>query len=69
MNLALPYIDRIWRAEGEIALDPPLAAEEAFARLDPLFQTPGTTNEVSGVTMPSFIAALTLKTLATEPGS
>lgn len=51
MNLILPYIDRIWRAEGEIALDPPLAAEEAFARLDPLFQTPGTTYAVDGDTL------------------
>ena len=51
MNLTLPYIDRIWRAEGEIALDPPLAAEEAFARLDPLFQTPGTTYAVDGDTL------------------
>ncbi len=51
MNLSLPYIDRIWRAEGEIVLDPPLPAEDAFARLDPLFQTPGTTYAVEGDTL------------------
>lgn len=48
MNLALRYIERIWRAEGEVVLDPPLSPQETFARLDPLFQTPGTTYAVEG---------------------
>lgn len=51
MALTLPYIDRIWRARGEVLLDEPLSAEEAFARLDPLFQTPGTTYAVEGDTL------------------
>lgn len=51
MTIALPYVDRIWRAEGEVAIDPPLPAAEAFARLDPLFQAPGTTYAVEGDTL------------------
>ena len=51
MRLALPYIERIWRAEGEVPLDEPLTPAEAFARLDPLFQTPGTTYAVEGDTL------------------
>lgn len=51
MTIALPFIERIWRAEGEVAIDPPLPASEAFARLDPLFQTPGTTYAVEGDTL------------------
>lgn len=42
MTIALPYIDRIWRAEGSVIVPEPLTADEAFTRLDPLFQTPGT---------------------------
>lgn len=42
MAIDLPYIDRIWRAKGEVLLDELLTAEETFARLDPLFQTAGT---------------------------
>jgi hypothetical protein len=45
-GLNLPLVDRIWRVRGELPLDPPLAADEAFARLDPLFQAPGTTYSV-----------------------
>lgn len=51
MALNLPYIDRIWRARGEVLIDEALSAEEAFARLDPLFQTPGTTYAVEGDTL------------------
>ncbi len=51
MRLALPYIDRIWRAEGEVPLDEPLTPAEAFARLDPLFRAPGTTYAVEGDTL------------------
>ena len=51
MRIELPYIDRIWRASGEVAITEPLTAEEAFQRLDPLFQTPGTTYAVDGNTL------------------
>jgi len=51
MTIAIPYIDRIWRAEGAVTIDEPLTPEEAFARLDPLFQTPGTTRMVAGDTL------------------
>lgn len=46
--LRLPLIDKIWRIRGELPLDEPLVAAEAFARLDPLFQAPGTTYGVDG---------------------
>lgn len=48
MTIALPYIDRIWRAEGSVSVAEPLSASEAFARLDPLFQTPGTDYVIDG---------------------
>jgi hypothetical protein len=48
MALAWPYIDRIWRAEGEVPLPDGMDAQEAFARLDPLLRTPGTSYSVSG---------------------
>lgn len=47
-RLTLPYIDRIWRASGEVVIDEPLTPDEAFARLDPLFRTPGTSYAVEG---------------------
>lgn len=51
MAITLPYIDRIWRSEGTLALPEALAPAEAFARLDPLFQTPGTTTAIDGDTL------------------
>ncbi len=51
MNLAIPYVDWIWRAKGDITLDEPLSAQDAFARLDPLFQTPGTQYAIEGDTL------------------
>jgi hypothetical protein len=51
MSLFPAFIERIWRAEGEVAVDPPLPAEEVFARLDPLFQTAGTTYAINGDTL------------------
>jgi hypothetical protein len=36
---------------GELPLDEPLAAEEAFARIDPMFQTSGTAYAVDGDTL------------------
>lgn len=51
MTINLPYVDRIWRATGEVPIAERLAPEEAFARLDPLFRTPGTSYAVSGDTL------------------
>lgn len=51
MNLAIPYVDWIWRAKGDIPLAEPLSPQEAFARLDPLFQTPGTQYAIEGDTL------------------
>jgi hypothetical protein len=42
-GLKLPLIDNIWRVRGAVPVDPALTAEEAFARIDPLLRTPGTT--------------------------
>lgn len=41
-GLSVPFVDSIWRVRGELPLEAPIAADEAFARLDALFQTPGT---------------------------
>jgi hypothetical protein len=51
MKLSVPFIEKIWRAEGEVPLDEALTPAEAFARLDPLFQTPGTTYAIEGDTL------------------
>lgn len=48
---SIPYIDRIWRAEGDITIAEQLSPDEAFARLDPLFQTPGSDYAVEGDTL------------------
>lgn len=47
----LPYIDRIWRIEGEIPLGQTLSADTVFERLDPLFKTPGTEVAREGETL------------------
>lgn len=47
----LPLVDAIWRTRGAIEFDSSLTAEEAFSRLDPLFQTPGTTYSVDADTL------------------
>lgn len=51
MGFDLPYIDHIWRARGEVLLDELLTPEEAFRRLDPLFQTAGSAYAVEGDTL------------------
>ena len=51
MFMNLPFIDRIWRTQGELRLDEALSPQEAFARLDPLFQAPGTQLTVDGDTL------------------
>lgn len=47
-RVKLPLIDAIWRTRGAVEFDTPLTTEEAFARLDPLFRTPGTSYAVDG---------------------
>ncbi len=47
-GFAIPYVDLIWRVRGEVPVDPTLSPEEAFARLEPLLHTPGTTLGVEG---------------------
>jgi hypothetical protein len=47
-GLSLPLVDRIWRVRGEVPVDPRMSAAEAFARIDPLLRTPGTTMSEEG---------------------
>lgn len=49
--MKLPLIDNIWRVRGEVPIDPALTADEAFARLDPLLRTPGTSLTAAGSTL------------------
>ncbi|TVV76808.1 hypothetical protein [Sphingomonas solaris] len=49
MNLRL--VDWIWNVSGSVALPRGQSAEEAFARIDPLFRQPGTTHERAGDTL------------------
>ncbi|WP_448585115.1 hypothetical protein [Thermaurantiacus sp.] len=41
-RLRIPWVERIWRIRGSIPLEDPLGPAEAFARLEPLFQTADT---------------------------
>jgi hypothetical protein len=50
-QLRLPLIEKIWRIEGSLTFDQPLCPQEAFARLDPLFQTDGTRYAIEGDTL------------------
>lgn len=50
-RFAVPFVDHIWRVRGEVPIDPALAPEEAFARLEPLLRTPGTELAVEGGTL------------------
>jgi hypothetical protein len=45
---SLPVIDHVWRVRGEVPIDPPLAPEEALARIAPLLDTPGSTYAITG---------------------
>lgn len=49
MNLR--FIDWIWHIRGSVALAPGQAGSEAFEKLDPLFQEPGTSHERTGDTL------------------
>lgn len=46
MNLR--YIDWIWQVRGSVPLPAGQSNDEAFARLDPLFDQPGTSHERAG---------------------
>jgi hypothetical protein len=49
-GLSLPLIDNIWRVRGAVPIDAGMSAAEAFARIDPLLRTPGTSlSEEGGV--------------------
>lgn len=47
-GLKLPLIDNIWRVRGAVPVDRTLTPEEAFARLEPLLNTPGTSLTADG---------------------
>jgi hypothetical protein len=47
-RLRVPYVEKIWRTEGSLSIDDTLTPAEAFARLDPLFQTDGTQYAIEG---------------------
>lgn len=47
-DTVLRYIDWIWNIRGSVPIAPAQTSDEAFARLDPLFQQYGTTYERSG---------------------
>ncbi|MEE4155271.1 MAG: hypothetical protein V2I27_14025 [Erythrobacter sp.] len=51
MPISLPYVDRIWRVKDALELEEALTPSETFARLDPLFQTQGTTYSHEGDTL------------------
>lgn len=50
-GLNIPFIDNIWWVRGAVPIDPALSAEDAFARIDPLLRTPGTTLSADGSTL------------------
>lgn len=47
-GLNLRFIDWIWNIRGSVPLAPGQSSDEAFSRLDPLFDQPGTTYERTG---------------------
>lgn len=47
----VPFIDRIWRVRGALALDFRQSPAEAFSRLDHLFRTTGTSYRVDDDTL------------------
>ena len=42
-SFSLPVIERIWRVRGDVPIDPAMSPAQAFARIAPLLDTPGTT--------------------------
>ena len=49
--MKLPFIDKIWRVRGSLTLTPEQASGDIFARLDELFQQPGTRFAIEGDTL------------------
>ncbi|WP_417620603.1 hypothetical protein [Parasphingorhabdus sp.] len=49
--MKLPFIERIWHIKGSLALEDRQSPEDAFEKLDPLFQTHGTVYEIEGDTL------------------
>ena len=49
--MKLPFVHRIWHIKGALALDEPQLPASAFDKLDPLFQTRGTSYEIAGDTL------------------
>ncbi|WP_103094023.1 hypothetical protein [Novosphingobium guangzhouense] len=47
----VPFIDRIWRVRGSLALGFRQSPADAFARLDQLFQTSGTSYQIDDDTL------------------
>ncbi len=47
-GFSIPFIDMIWRVRGEVPVDRAMTPEEAFARIDALLRTPGTTLSAEG---------------------
>jgi hypothetical protein len=47
-KVSLRYIDWIWQVRGSVELPHGQSSDEAFARLDPLFDHPGTRHERAG---------------------
>lgn len=50
-RINLRLLDWIWNIRGSVPLAPGQSSDDAFARLDPLFQQPGTTYERTGDTL------------------
>lgn len=50
-GLNLPLIDQIWRVRGDVPIDPAMAPDEVFARIDPLLRTARTTIAIDGDTL------------------
>lgn len=49
--MKLPYIDRIWRVKGSLPLETSQLPAEIFGKLEPLFQSDGTTYAIEGDTL------------------
>ncbi|WP_430428406.1 hypothetical protein [Parasphingorhabdus sp.] len=49
--MKLPFIDRIWRVKDSFPLDDQQSKSDVFKKLDPLFQTQGTSYQVKGDTL------------------
>ena len=50
-RLRIPYVEKIWRIEGSVSVDETISPQEAFGRLDPLFQSDDTRYAIDGDTL------------------